>query len=228
MKFKIGDRIRYCYKESKNNGRLGVVIGVADSVQFPYYVSLDQTDIETTAVFWTSEDVLEPHVETFRERLKREHPESVDDAFVGGCALCPCDYGYEPEPEYCIDGDRLYCYQCWNRPISKQTEPDPPEPVKPSETKTEEKPKKKVYAIFYEQFFFGNHYDRYLRFVETEDIFHEVGVLIYKASTAIKNIRWCEMPDESVEAAIERHLDEYGEDWKRIDGTDVLRFIEKE
>lgn len=98
--------------------------------------------------------------------------------------------------------------------------------TKQSETKTEEKTKKKVYAIFYEQFFFGNHYDRYVQVIETEDIFHEVGVLIYKASTAVRNIRWCELHDVSVEAAIARRLSAYNkEDWKRINGTNILRFI---
>ena len=99
--------------------------------------------------------------------------------------------------------------------------------TKQSETKTEEQPKKKVYAISYEQFFFGNHYNRYVQFIETEDIFHEVGVLIYKASTAVRNIRWCELHDVSVEAAIARYMSEYSEEWKRIDRTDILRFIEK-
>ena len=98
--------------------------------------------------------------------------------------------------------------------------------TKQSETKTEEKPKKKVYGIFFERFFFGKHYNRYVQFVETEDIFHEVGVLIYKASTAVRNIRWCELRDESVEAAIARRLSAYNkEDWKRLNGTNILRFI---
>lgn len=108
-----------------------------------------------------------------------------------------------------------------NEIINNVTETNQPE------TKTKEKPKKKVYAISYEQFFFGNHYDRYAQFIETEDIFHEVGVLIYKASTAVRNIRWCELRDESVKAAIARYMSEYSEDWKRIDRTDILRFIGK-
>lgn len=94
-----------------------------------------------------------------------------------------------------------------------------------SEPKIEEKPKKKVYAIFYEKFFFGKHYNRYVQFVETEDIFHEVGVLIYKASTAVRNIQWVELRDVSVEAAIARYMSKYSEDWKRIRGTNILRFI---
>lgn len=128
--------------------------------------------------------------------------------------------------------EELYeAYQMAIDALRKQIPEQPPEQSE-SEIRseaTEDKPTKKVYAISYKQFFFGNHYDRYIQFIETEDIFHEVGVLIYKASTAVKNIRWCKLSDESVEAAIERHMNKYtADDWKRIEGTNILRFVGKE
>lgn len=112
---------------------------------------------------------------------------------------------------------RLCC--CINEIIDNVTE------TTQSEPKIEEKSKKKVYGIFFEKFFFGKHYNRYVQFVETEDIFHEVGVLIYKASTAVRNIQWVELHDVSVEAAIARYMSKYSKDWKRTHDTNILRFI---
>ncbi len=57
---------------------------------------------------------------TFREKLKKEHPERVNDAwYIGGCNGCPHQYGYE-EGTHC---SRNYsnCRECWDREI--------PEPV---------------------------------------------------------------------------------------------------
>lgn len=181
---------------------------------------LDWKDRQVQLKLWCRPEYLEFVPETFRDRLKREHPEKVGD-FVGGCCCCPCCYGYEPEPttDCCEAGNERICRACWDRPIPEQTE------TTQSEPKIEEKPKKKVYAISYEQFFFGKHYNRYVQFVETEDIFHEVGVLIYKASTAVRNIRWVKLRDVSIEAAIARYMSEDSEDWKRINGTNILRFI---
>lgn len=34
--------------------------------------------------------------ETCRERLKREHPNKVDNQSAGGCVGCPSQYGYIP------------------------------------------------------------------------------------------------------------------------------------
>lgn len=32
---------------------------------------------------------------TYREKLQREHPECVEDFYIGGCKNCPENYGYE-------------------------------------------------------------------------------------------------------------------------------------
>lgn len=55
---------------------------------------------------------------TFKEKLKQEHPVDVGDDFIGGCALCPDDYGYEAEKESkknCKVNNGNDCEYCWNR-----------------------------------------------------------------------------------------------------------------
>ena len=60
---------------------------------------------------------------TFREKLKLEHPEGVGAYFVGGCAGCPSDYGYEDEKykDTCgLEKDTCgleLCEKCWDREI---------------------------------------------------------------------------------------------------------------
>lgn len=50
---------------------------------------------------------------TFKEKLRKEHPESVSGAYEGGCEGCPYDYGYEDEEsDVCPN-----CYACCNREI---------------------------------------------------------------------------------------------------------------
>lgn len=51
---------------------------------------------------------------TFREKLKREHPEMVNDRYVGGCSGCPAGYGYEDNMPNC---SHATCAECWNREI---------------------------------------------------------------------------------------------------------------
>lgn len=54
--------------------------------------------------------------ESFRETLKREHPEYVQDIYTGGCFLCPCEYGYEDTcPSFCNNGSEELCRKCWDR-----------------------------------------------------------------------------------------------------------------
>lgn len=57
---------------------------------------------------------------TYREKLQREHPECVEDFYIGGCKNCPENYGYEEKeeknenclPEKDIEGR---CRECWDR-----------------------------------------------------------------------------------------------------------------
>ena len=53
---------------------------------------------------------------TFKEKLKQEHPEKLDNECGGGCIGCPCEYGYENENENgCEVGSSSECEACWNR-----------------------------------------------------------------------------------------------------------------
>lgn len=51
---------------------------------------------------------------TFREKLQKEHPESVGLKWDGGCCGCPVQYGYEPRRPLCIGST---CRDCWDREI---------------------------------------------------------------------------------------------------------------
>lgn len=63
---------------------------------------------------------------TFREKLQAEHPEKVGELFIGGCSLCPCDYGYEEKSLICDEK----CFDCWNREIpTTKAEETPTIPV---------------------------------------------------------------------------------------------------
>lgn len=61
-----------------------------------------------------------------REKLKLEHPDAVDRAFLGGCRGCPSRYGYLCKPDYCKSKHEI-CTKCWDREIpeekSKETYP---------------------------------------------------------------------------------------------------------
>ncbi len=61
---------------------------------------------------------------TFRELLKREHPECINESYGGGCEGCPHEYGYEAENVVrpCSDGSMWEtadgaCAACWDRKI---------------------------------------------------------------------------------------------------------------
>lgn len=65
---------------------------------------------------------------TCREKLAKEHPNSVSDFYHGGCDSCPHVYGYARRPAYCpaIRGsntDTVYkesCTKCWDRPVEEK------------------------------------------------------------------------------------------------------------
>lgn len=50
---------------------------------------------------------------TFREKLKLEHPECVGSKYVGGCNLCPHDYGYESSAPPTLPNCTHNCIMCW-------------------------------------------------------------------------------------------------------------------
>ena len=52
---------------------------------------------------------------TFREKLKKEHPDvNIEMAIAGNC---PCDYGYERYTHRCPMNMEQNCFDCWDREI---------------------------------------------------------------------------------------------------------------
>ena len=58
---------------------------------------------------------------TVREKLTMEHPEKLDGLEPGGCMGCPEDYGYLPDPDFCMNGYDPCCKKCWDREIPEET-----------------------------------------------------------------------------------------------------------
>ena len=56
---------------------------------------------------------------TCREKLQQEHPELVDDKWIGGCDGCPDEYGYLEVPDFC-GGHEKACTRCWDREIKEE------------------------------------------------------------------------------------------------------------
>ena len=55
---------------------------------------------------------------TCREKLAAEHPEHIDESFLGGCRQCPHTYGYLPQPDSCRPPfSEEGCAKCWDRDI---------------------------------------------------------------------------------------------------------------
>jgi hypothetical protein len=51
---------------------------------------------------------------TCREKLQKEHPEKINDAYHAGCSGCPHKYGYAKKPDDC---NLRSCEECWDREI---------------------------------------------------------------------------------------------------------------
>jgi hypothetical protein len=61
---------------------------------------------------------------TCREKLMKEHPDDVEECWLGGCCGCPDDHDYLDSPEYCNgSGDDALCTKCWDREIPETDEP---------------------------------------------------------------------------------------------------------
>lgn len=61
---------------------------------------------------------------TFLDKLRKEHPEFVNEKYPGGVALCPEDCGYE-EKSVCAAMESgqfnpAACMECWDREIGEE------------------------------------------------------------------------------------------------------------
>lgn len=54
---------------------------------------------------------------TFREKLRKEHPERINEDRLGGCEGCPYGYGYEKSIEEICKISEEECRKCWDREI---------------------------------------------------------------------------------------------------------------
>ena len=60
---------------------------------------------------------------TYREKLQKEHPDVVDERWLGGCRGCPGHYGYGPEHlSDCGSPDPSKCAECWDKAIPDKKE----------------------------------------------------------------------------------------------------------
>lgn len=57
---------------------------------------------------------------TFREKLKKEHPDMIHESYFGGCFGCPSSYEYEPE--HSCSSNPSKCTNCWDREIPETEE----------------------------------------------------------------------------------------------------------
>lgn len=76
---------------------------------------------------------------TLKEKLMMEHPECVNDRYIGGCKGCPSKYGYSDDDVENCGNDSMNiikyndkCITCWNQEY------------KEPESKSEENPYTKI------------------------------------------------------------------------------------
>lgn len=53
---------------------------------------------------------------TFRDKLMQEHPEKIGEDYLGGCAGCPREYGWDTF-DCGYWGNETVCRACWDREI---------------------------------------------------------------------------------------------------------------
>ena len=61
----------------------------------------------------------DPHRITYRDLLRRDHPDDVDPIYEGGCHGCPSNYGYcdmEDQISHCT---KTSCRACWDRRVGE-------------------------------------------------------------------------------------------------------------
>lgn len=60
----------------------------------------------------------DPRRITYRDLLRRDHPDNVDEIYEGGCCGCPSTYGYAaPENGFVCRGNS--CRACWDRRVGE-------------------------------------------------------------------------------------------------------------
>lgn len=62
---------------------------------------------------------------TYREKLKKDHPDYVNEKFTGGCCGCPYNYYKNTKiPKGCSLGtereNKELCLECWNQEMEDE------------------------------------------------------------------------------------------------------------
>ena len=86
--------------------------------------ALEQSRVEFDALcdYFEHTDVpmpADPHRITYRDLLRRDHPDDVDPIYEGGCHGCPSNYGYcdmEDQVSHCTCTS---CRACWDRRVGE-------------------------------------------------------------------------------------------------------------
>lgn len=60
----------------------------------------------------------DPRRITYRDLLRRDHPDNVDEIYEGGCCGCPSTYGYAA-PENGVVCHGTSCRACWDRRVGE-------------------------------------------------------------------------------------------------------------
>ena len=85
---------------------------------------LEQSRVEFDALvdYFSQMDVpmpADPRRITYRDLLRRDHPDELDPIFEGGCCGCPSNYGYcdmEDPVSHCT---KTSCRACWDRRVGE-------------------------------------------------------------------------------------------------------------
>lgn len=60
-----------------------------------------------------------PHRITYRDLLRRDHPDELDPIFEGGCCGCPSCYGYCDREDHSAHCKVYSCRACWDRRVGE-------------------------------------------------------------------------------------------------------------
>lgn len=61
----------------------------------------------------------DPRRITYRDLLRRDHPDDVDPIFEGGCHGCPSNYGYCDMEDPISHCTTTSCRACWDRRVGE-------------------------------------------------------------------------------------------------------------
>ena len=87
-------------------------------------IQLEQSRVEFDALcdYFEHTDVpmpADPRRITYRDLLRRDHPDELDPIFEGGCCGCPSCYGYCDREDHSAHCKVYSCRACWDRRVGE-------------------------------------------------------------------------------------------------------------